>query len=414
MGICGHRSSHPLSVKPLAKERRTFGRLEARLARQFRKRVVLNPDIPPGGDAYAVLTAWAALLHLHGGRRRFERCQELLRSASRHNMLDPTVIGIRQAGSASANRVTAGLCALMRVVDHWIRPPEDWRPRIADFELWFADLARYLMAERTVPRFMDYAWFTDEAMTYEYRRWWLAMARGRSLRHEARPPTPMTPKMFREFIAAPGHLTIGQALRWGQVIGLGGDADVAVGVVESELGRCFCSEDFWMTVIRYFIQHREIQPEEYGPIVDYIIERRFVPQGFVNVGGGLVEMGPVQPHLSMKGRSPGALRREVERWHRQLAAVPRGRFETYQRPLSWESCGIGGFKHVANEGQDSNAYVVRELKNSDELRYEGLALSHCVLSYSARCESGKTAIFSLRRVAPGEAERPWLTIGFRC
>ena len=131
--------------------------------------------------------------------------------------------------------------------------------------------------------------------------------------------------MAHHFLQAPDHFTVEAALRWGQVRGLGGSKPLAHAVAATRLGSSFEAEDFWGTVVLFFVNHPELDPAQVGPVVDYLHHQRFVPQEVLIEEGDLVGLGPPQPDLSMKGRTPRSLLRQVGDWRERLEAPRQDR-----------------------------------------------------------------------------------------
>jgi len=197
--------------------------------------------------------------------------------------------------------------------------------------------------------------------------------------------------MAHHFLQAPDHFAVEAALRWGQVRGMGGSRPLALAVAATWLGRSFEAEDFWGTVVRFLVDHPELDHAQVGPVVDYLHDQRFVPQDFHVEEGDLTGLGPPQPDLSMKGRTPRALLRQVRAWHESLR-VPRD-----LAVLTWKPSGIGAFRHVdgkADEGR--RCWTIRELTSGEQLRREGAAMRHCVASYAGACARRSTSIWSMR------------------
>ena len=93
----------------------------------------------------------------------------------------------------------------------------------------------------------------------------------------------------------------------------------------------------------------------------------------------------------MRGRAPEALVQQVDAWHRQLRRVRRG-----DHVATWGTCLIPGYDRIEGEPPNQRRFVIVELLTSAELRAEGLAMRHCVGTYAWSCQSGRTAIYSLR------------------
>jgi len=254
----------------------------------------------------------------------------------------------------------------------------------------FSSLARHLLAAYPVPAFMTSVWLKGQ--TTEARRqqsWFTHIGAGRNIR-KADLPLPYTKIMAHHFLRAPDHFTVEEALRWGQVRGLGGSKEVSLAVAATRLGRSFESEDFRVTMVHDLVNHTELDLAQVGPVVDYLHDQRFVPQEGLMDEGELVEPDPPRPNLSMKGRTLRSLLRQVGEWHERLKR-PR-RFTS----LRWKPSGIGGFRHVERAAPEGlRCWTIRELTSGEELRREGEAMRHCVASYAGACARGETSIWSM-------------------
>jgi hypothetical protein len=285
--------------------------------------------------------------------------------------------------------IIAGLLSLSAF--DWLRQVEDWEPAGDNPLPRFTSLARHLLAAYPVPAFMTSVWFQGaDAVSRRQQGWYAHIGAGRNIR-KADLPLPYTKMMAHHFLEAPDHLSAEAALRWGQVRGLGGSKSLARAIVATRLGHSSDSEEFWATVVQFFVNHPDLDPACVGPIVDYLHHRRFVPQdGFVE-DGVLTGLGPPQPDLSMKGRTPRSLLRQVGEWHEQLK-MPRN-----LATLDWKPSGIGAFRHVERDADAGlRCWMICELTSGDQLRREGMAMRHCVASYARACARRTTSIWSMR------------------
>jgi hypothetical protein len=285
--------------------------------------------------------------------------------------------------------VLAGLLSLATF--DWLRPVEDWEPTSDNLLPQFSSLARHLLAAYPVPQFMTSVWFKGpDAEAGRQQRWYAHVGAGRNIR-TADLPLPYTKRMAHHFLQAPDHLAVEAALRWGQVRGLGGSRPLALAVAATRLGRSFEDEDFWGTVVQFLVNHPELDPSQVGPVVDYLHHQRFVSQDGLVEEGELTGLGPPQPNLSMKGRTPRALLRQVGEWHERL------KLSRDVATLSWKPSGIGAFRHVEREADAGlRCWTIRELTSGEQLRREGAAMRHCVASYAHSCARRSTSIWSMR------------------
>jgi hypothetical protein len=241
----------------------------------------------------AVREALAAAGKVGRTRTSFEL---LLRRARRSDLFDRGSVGGR-SGATGCGEIIAGLLALASYHKAWMRPVEEWEPFGTSPLPRFSSLAWHLLASYPVPHFMTPVWFEGRSVEARRRQgWYLHIGSGRNIR-TADLPLRYTKKMSHEFLQAPDHFTVEAALRWGQVRGLGGLKELALTISATRLGRSFESEDFWITVAHFFVNHPELDLAQVGPVVDYLHHQRFVPQEVLMADGERDELGPPQPNL---------------------------------------------------------------------------------------------------------------------
>ncbi len=315
----------------------------------------------------------------------------LLHVQSRMEFLD-TSPALPQLGHQPGNTWIDGLLALAHSWRSWQRPIEEWAPRTHNTRRQFASLARHLLVEYPVPTFMDAVWFMGvREAAIQRQRWFSHIGMGNNIR-TADTPIPLTKRMAHYFMQAPGDCTVDQAFRWGQVVGLGGSSRLARTIMATRLGEHFEHDDFWITVVRFFIDNPMLDLVHVGPIIDYLHEQRFVSREEFVAAGVFERRPPAQPNLTMKGRNPATLLRQVEHWHRRLGK------EADHIKGEWASSGIGGFDGI--EGQEGSPslrrWTIRELLSGRALATEGRVMQHCVASYAHSCARRATSIWSLQ------------------
>lgn len=274
--------------------------------------------------------------------------------------------------------------ALISVHSHaWLRPLEAWKPSSHSAQRQFASLLRYLFVQYDMPAFFDSIWFMHHSKeTARQIDWFLFVGKGQNIRN-CELPILITKKMAHHFMHAPKDVSVNQALRWGQVLGLGGDERLARAIFGTRLVENFKNEEFWVTVISWFAAHPMLDQTHVGPIIDYLHAQRFVTD--------LGHETPLQPNLTMKGRSPASLLRQVNAWHRKLAN------DNTQQLRQWHPSGIQEFEFL--EGSQKNntlkCWTIRELLSSKSLLAEGRQLKHCVASYATSCAQGYCSIWTM-------------------
>jgi hypothetical protein len=314
---------------------------------------------------------------------------DLLQHASGCSGLLSGQTAVEHYGPRAGNTFVDGMLALARHGENWMRPVAAWKPRTHNIRRQFASLARHLLAEWPVPAFLDSVWFLGvgpEALRKQ--GWFLHVGRGHNIR-TADLPLPYTKRMAHHFLHAPPEFTVEGALRWGQIVALGGSERLVRAVVGTRLGKDFENDDFWSTVLAMFVANPMLDLVHVGPIVDYIHEQRFVSQD-VLTAGVIERRGPPQPNFTMKGRTPASLLRQVATWHRALS-------KTRQPAAEWPASGIEGFRFVegAPRGGNTKIWTIGELLSSKALVAEGRAMNHCVASYAHSCANGSRSIWTL-------------------
>ncbi len=288
--------------------------------------------------------------------------------------------------------------ALLRLNDRrgqWLRPLEAWRPASHNVQRQFSSLVRHLLTRYPVPYFMDSAWFRRERGSYRLRDWFLHIGAGKNIR-TAKTPLPLTKRMAHHFAEAPQHYSIEQALRWGQVHALGGDQRLTEAFLGTPIAVSFEHDAFWQTVLRFFIANPLLDRKQVGPIVDFLLHQKFEAREVV-IGPGEVELqDPPQPNLTMRGRTPESLLRQVEDWHRELGRT------TAAEGVYFRRSGFKAFEKKAGRNGEITWHI-RELLSGAELVAEGRALQHCVASYAGSCASGECSIWTMVEETPTRA-----------
>jgi hypothetical protein len=342
-------------------------------------------------DASIGLTR-ATIAHRDGVLSAYERLLHCVRSR--------TGILSRRAHRKGGLDVNKALLAMALSHSDWLRPVEGYRGADSGAFSELASLAAHLFTRYPVPRFLSSAWLDGEACEITpTQSWYKALGLGHSLRRIGI-PMPITKAMAHRFMRAPNHLTVISALRWAQVHALGGDESLARIVIETRLGRALENEEFWQSVVQFFVRYPELGAKHSGPIVDLLQHQKFECREGVLADGRFGLQPPPHPDLTMKGRTPAALVRQVELWHVELGTRKA-------RSCSWPRAPMHGFRWVEKGGSprsgeeadpdgESRLWTVSELCTSDALFLEGKAMRHCVATYVADCQRRRTSIWSMQ------------------
>ena len=316
--------------------------------------------------------AWQSLLNLATSEERFLTVEPVF----------PSI------GPQPGNTYLDALLHLAMNYPRWVRPLETWQSDSTEPRERFSSLVRHLISNYFTPLFMDEAWFEGFSLEGESHREWFGHIGGGENIRTANLPMRFTKLAAHCFLQAPSGGSIVSALRYGQVLGLGGDAFLASAISESKLRTILPDEEFWESVIHFFVNQPNLDCNRVSPIVDFIYDRKF---GDFPAPSEATFSDAIEPTFSMKGRKLDALQARVLEWHEALAR------EAKRGKANWEPSGFSPF--VASEPDNQNRlthWIIRELGDSFALQREGAEMRHCVFSYRAGCKSGKTSIWSVR------------------
>lgn len=277
---------------------------------------------------------------------------------------------------------------------HWLRPVEEWRSSGFSLQCQYRTLVRLLFAQYDdVPCSMDVAWtIPNDALGNGLRSLYLHLGQGRSIRHRSLPIS-YTRKMAHHFLHSPDNLSPYQAIRWGQLRGLGVTEAHAVEVMQSRVARRFQHEEFWLTFFHWLAAHPMLAPDHVRPLIDYLHNQRFVPQPDI--------ARPPQPNLSMRGRPLQTLIARMERWQRERDV------DCEDWTGSWPATGFveyASFKHHRS-GRQKWGWTIHEILTAEGLEDEGRKMDHCVATYASLCEQRRSSIWSLERHRGSESQK---------
>jgi hypothetical protein len=366
---------------------------------QLSPRHVVEKEYQPLAKAVARVAGPSFARHQAALRRLFAACRRhdvgLFRYGGR------PYAGCPHSGGRRSTFAEA-LALIAMDAQHWLRAPEEWQPEKGSHFACFRDLVLHLYVKHSLPDFLLGAWFSQDLVEFTFaRRVFLQIAAGHSIR-----TLPIglcySKRMSHFFLRAPMGLTVRQALRWGQVRGMGGGDRLARAVAASVLGRDSSNEPFWASVIDWLIKH-PIEPAQVGNVIRYLDNQKFGAGNTVRCfrdHRGRVRREPMaiaQPGLTMNGRTPRSLLRDVQRFERQQDAY--GRRSEY----AWVESGIGSFVHQDVEG---DIWTIEELLGDGALLEEGRRMHHCVGSYAEDCLRGGSTIWSMCQLtASGPSHR---------
>lgn len=318
-------------------------------------------------------------------------------------LLDTLLYLERRSKLMSDPQYVRGVVALVSHHASWKRPLNQWRPQKHNVRRQFASLTRYLLTKYDVPEFMNSVWLSGKR---KHQDWFIHIGSGYNIRTAEALPISLTKKMAHHYLQAPERYTVMTAFRWAQVKSLGGDTSLCDSIAGTQLARRFKDDDFWLSVIRFFIENPMLDRTHVHPIIDYIRNEKYVNQHEYDADGRLQNTGPAQPNFTLRGRTGDSLLAQVDAWHRHL-----GRATHHAVDRRWNRWVIDDYSFVEGNhtAGTSRVWRIRELLSSKELVAEGRKQKHCVASYAASCASGASAIYTMD-ARDSEGERKLLTI----
>ena len=300
-------------------------------------------------------------------------------------------------GSAEGNTAVDGLYAISAHSEHWQRAPESWKPVRHGLYNRFGELLRHLFALYPLPSFFDSAWFAGVGPeATRQQQWYLHVGRGGNIR-SAGLPMAYTKRMAHLFLQAPDDYSVTNALRWGQILALGGSKELVEHLNATPLGSRLEHEDFWISLIHFLVNNPMMDLSKVGPVVDYIEYLKFRNREPVDGDAGVEAAGPPSgppdPRFSMKGRTADSLLDLVDAWHRAMSK------ETGGTAGGWADSGFPEFEFIEEEADSGHTirWTISEILTRTELFREGKAMKHCVRSYAHSCAKGTKSVWSVKR-----------------
>ena len=285
-----------------------------------------------------------------------------------------------------------------------IRDAYSWRPKLKTRDAAKLRLvaARHLFARYPVPASLERIWLDAEGLARDEVRlrkdWYITAARGASL-YKAGADRWLSRKEVHWFLNPPGEIGFDEALWQAIARSFTDDIGVAMRIARSKIARTSRADlPFWREAARFFCAN-PTTVEEIDDLFDFLADSR-AREGY-----------------SLKGRTLGSLRRQMQDWHRDLEAIQR--IEAARRRAEAARAGhapqasVGGrwagsvlqdwsWKPNGREARGAREeYLVVQLTTALELVAESRAMHHCVSTYAAKCITGYASIWSLRRRRPG-------------
>jgi len=273
----------------------------------------------------------------------------------------------------------------------WVRPVTNWKPAGRSRHAKLRSLADHLFVLYPVPPFLYSV--LEEYLPGRRRRsperlrqglrLFVELGRGKSVNWlvaQRMLPVPLTRRMGHLWLQQKADLDWVQAIRSAQVQAFGGDRRLARAICSSFLGRDLLDmtawpdeEAFWQRVVQWLAKQAMLDPEQVGPLCDYIQHEH-----------------RNNPAWSLSGRTVASLERGMFAWHGELARLQK-LSEREFKPSGFEE---GRFE-IPHKGR-VELWTVQEVLTSQELGDEGRALRHCVYSYRRSVSKGRCSIWSMK------------------
>jgi len=326
-------------------------------------------------------------------RERIELCDAALRRVTRRARSTPD---FRKAIEEAEHGFSGEI----------VRDPQSWQPQMKtrDAARLRVAAARHLFSRYPVPAFLERVWIDDTGLSAEEVRlrkeWYVTAARGGSL-YNAGASTWLTRKEIHAFLNPSAGLGFDEAFWEAIARSYASDAAMALRIARSKIARASRGEtDFWRGVARFFCAN-PAPLETIDDLCDYLAECR-----------------RRDPHYSLVGRTLSALTRRMHQWHHDIAAIER--IEAMRRrahrhvgqawaaDAAWSASTLADWEWMPSS-KDAKAkgerFVVRQLKQAEDLVMESRAMHHCVSTYAAKCIAGVASIWSLRRCTRDRIDR---------
>ncbi len=287
-----------------------------------------------------------------------------------------------------------------------VRDPQSWHPHMKTRDPARLRLAaaRHLFASYPVPAALERIWIEDIGLSAEEvhlrRSWYVVAARGGSL-YKAGASAWLTRKEVHAFLNPPAGLGFNEALWHAVASACTTDPAVALRIARSKIARTPRDDmAFWRSVTRFFCAS-PVAVETIDDLCDYLAACR-----------------RQDPNYSLEGRTLGSLNRRMHEWHRDIAAIERieairrrarGRgVPAHVADATWSGSTLSDWEwapSIKEAKAKGERFIVRQLKQAEDLVMESRAMRHCVSSYAAKCIAGHASIWSLRRCTKDSIDR---------
>ncbi len=283
--------------------------------------------------------------------------------------------------------------------EQWIRLPERWQPCDSpEPREILRSLLEHLFASWPLPSHFDSAWYAKGDLKLLERDWYCRVACGEGLRNLPGMPPSITSRALHLAKQAPEHLTIRQALRWGQVKAMGGTDELLAEVLSHRMVVDLSNDSIWSRLLKKVIAAGNFRAADFSIIADALVmllsQDKWM-RATALVGLPLPEL--LNHGINFWNTILKFTCENLEDIRRSDVRCPKLRSQLHQAYAAFWPAMLGSDFDYGRHRQDGTRnWRVEELTHPHQLIAEGKAMRHCVATYGSRCRKGESAIFSLR------------------
>lgn len=214
------------------------------------------------------------------------------------------------------------------------------------------------------------------------------LARGKGIHQIELSKLKLNGKMNFFFLTTPEKFSIVEALWWAKLRGMKATEQVAYCVIGRLQPNQWQGWQPWIDDYLYFVNKLKLDDsKQLKDIFDFLLYQKEFKTYQVQLGEDYINVPIIYPNYSLKGRSLESVMRHVEEWNKQIQLVKKyGCAKEFPEPK------VKGFHFTSKNHQ----YVIKRLKNYNELAEEGRQMKHCVSSYANECVKAEASIWSIR------------------
>jgi hypothetical protein len=228
--------------------------------------------------------------------------------------------------------------------------------------------------------------FSTAKITSIEMNWFNDELSGKNIIYSDNLPFTVTKKAAHHFRCLPFtlELSVTRALIYSSFCSAGVDEQFAM--VASRSIRSLEHASYWIETLT-LLHKKGLRSVNLREVMDYLNEKVII-QG---------------EKINLKGKSVRNLLVEIDQWHEQI------RFSRILKRVGAKKLAESEIETYFTD-HDGESFMIKQIKRTNELFYEGEYLHHCVYTYRRYCMDGSTFIFSLRKIDENAAETPLITI----